>query len=228
MLFRSWGQDLILTPVLENFPGIGCIAEERTPLRRRFAGNKSPYALILDPIDGTIHYQRGDEPYHISVGLAREGRMEAAIVARPSEDKIFTAVRGGGAFVQQGRRPARRLRLSAQPRTRQLYVSTKARPYQQAFRPQYEPREFPIGAALVLTRIAEGQLCAYLTRQVAIYDVGPPSLIAEEAGARCFLKDGREPRYRAGRKFSHYLCAATPQLQELLLGVVHAGRGEKP
>lgn len=220
-------QDLILSAVLSNFPGIGCIAEEATPLRRRFAGKSEEYTLILDPIDGTIHYQRGDEPYHISVGLAREGRMEAAVVARPSEDKIFTAVRGQGAFVQQGKGRPRRLRLGATPRTRQLYVSTKARPYQAAFRPQYEPQEFPIGAALVLTRIAEGQLCAYLTRQVAIYDVGPPSLIAEEAGARCLLRDGREPRYRGGRKFSYYLCAATPQLQALLLGVVRAGRGEK-
>lgn len=219
-------QDLILSAVLSHFPGIGCIAEERTPLRRRFAGNDSEYALILDPIDGTIHYQRGDEPYHISVGLAREGRMEAAVVARPSEDKIFTAVRGRGAFVQRGKGRPRRLRLDAAPRTRQLYVSTKARPYQPAFRPQYEPREFPIGAALVLTRIAEGRLCAYLTRQVAVYDVGPPSLIAEEAGARCLLRDGREPRYRGGRKFSYYLCAATPQLQELLLGVVRDGKGE--
>lgn len=154
--------------------------------------------------------------------------MVAAIVARPSEDKIFTAVRGQGAFLQEGKGRPRRLRLGARPRTRQLYVSTKARPYQAAFRPEYEPREFPIGAALVLTRIAEGQLCAYLTRQVAIYDVGPPSLVAEEAGARCMLRDGREPRYRGGRKFSHYLCAATAQLQALLLGVVRHGLGEKP
>jgi len=220
-------QDLILSAVLNNFPGIGCIAEEATPLRRRFAGKSEEYTLILDPIDGTIHYQRGDEPYHICVGLARQGRMEAAIVARPSEDKIFTALRGQGAFVQQGKGKPRRLRLGAVPRTRRLYVSTKARPYQAVFRPKYEPQEFPIGAALVLTRIAEGQLCGYLTRQVAIYDVGPPSLIAEEAGARCFLKDGREPRYRGGRKFSYYLCAATPHLQELLLGEVRRCRGER-
>jgi fructose-1,6-bisphosphatase/inositol monophosphatase family enzyme len=220
-------QDLILSAALGHFPGIGCIAEEATPLRRRFAGKSGKYTLILDPIDGTLHYQRGDEPYHISVGLAREGRMEAAIVARPSEDKIFTAVRGRGAFLQQGKGQPRRLRLGARPRTRRLYVSTKARPYQAAFRPRYEPQEFPIGAALVLTRIAEGRLCAYLTRQVAVYDVGPPSLIAEEAGARCFLKDGGEPRYRGGRKFGYYLCAATPQLQELLLEVVRGGKGEK-
>ncbi len=220
-------QDLILSAVLSNFPGIGCIAEEATPLRRRFAGKSEEFTLILDPIDGTIHYQRGDEPYHICVGLARKGRMVASIVARPSEGKTFTAVRGQGAFVQQGKGRPRRLRLGAKPRTRQVYVSTKARPFQPAFRPEYEPREFPIGAALVLTRIAEGQLCAYLTRQVAIYDVGPPSLIAEEAGARCMLRDGREARYQGGRKFSYYLCAATPQLQELLLGVVRHGRGEK-
>lgn len=218
-------QDLILTAVLKNFPGIRCIAEEDTPLRRRFARSGSEYILILDPIDGTIHFQRGDAPYHICVGLARGGHMEAAVVARPSEDKIFTAVRGQGAFVQRGQGRPRRLRLGGRPGTRQVYISTKARVYQPLVRPRLEPREHPIGAALVLTQVAEGALCGYLTRQVEIYDVGPPALIAEEAGARCFLKNGQPPRYQSRRKFSYFLCAATPRLQELLLGAVRQGTG---
>ena len=43
----------------------------------------------LDPIDGTLHFKRGDAPYHIVIGLACDGQMLAAIVARPSEDKNF-------------------------------------------------------------------------------------------------------------------------------------------
>jgi len=75
--------------------------------------------------------------------------------------------------------------------------------------------------------LAEGDLCAYLTRQVEMYDVGPPSLIAEEAGARCFLKGGRSPLYRQRRKFGHYMAAATPDLEAFLLDVVRIGdRGE--
>ena len=217
-------QDIILSSALQHFPFVRCIAEEDTPLRRRFAGNDSDYALILDPIDGTYHFQRGDAPYCICVGLARGGYMEAAIVARPSEDKMFTAIRGQGTYLQVGRQRRRRVRLPTQPRTKRAYFSTKARAFLPFAGPEIEPREFPIGAALVLTQMAEGELCAYLTRQVQVYDAGPPSLIAEEAGARCFVHGGRTPTYDRRRKFSHFMCAATPQLEALLLDVVRRQR----
>jgi myo-inositol-1(or 4)-monophosphatase len=217
-------QDIVLSVALQHFPQVRCIAEENTPLKRRFADRTADYALILDPIDGTFHFQKGDAPYHISLGLARNGRMEAALVARPNEDKLFTAVRGQGAYLQVGRRRPKRLRLAKKPRTNKAFISSKACPYQEPARPILDPREYPIGAALVLTLIAEGELCAYLTRQVEVYDVGPPSLIAAEAGARCFLKDGREPRYQSRRKFNYYLCAASEDIQATLLNVLRLGK----
>ena len=76
----------------------------------------------------------------------------------------------------------------------------------------------------MLTLLAEGELCAYLTRQVEVYDVGPPSLIAEEAGARCFLLSGRTPAYDRRRKFAYYMAAATAELEDFLHQVVRAGR----
>ena len=213
-------QDILLTVVLEHFGGIRLIAEENTPLKRRFAGNASDYTLIIDPIDGTLHFVQGDGPYHISLGLAHKGQMVAALVARPTQDKIFTAIKGRGAFVRLGTKKPRRLRLGAKPKTKRAFISSKARAYQAAARGRLEPREYPIGAALVLTQIAEGDLCAYLTRQIEIYDAGPPSLIAEEAGARCFLKSNLAPTYDRRRKIDHFFCAATPQLEHFLLDVV--------
>ena len=219
-------QDLILGAVHARFPRLRCIAEERTAMRRAFAGNRGDEVVILDPIDGTLHFQRGDAPYHISIGLARGGRMIAAAVARPPEDKLFTAVRGRGAWVQVGSGAPKPLRLPERPRTKKAFVSSKARRYRAAVGEHLEPREYPLGAALVLTELAEGDLAAYLTRQVEVYDVGPPSLIAEEAGACCFLGDGREPTYGRSRKFPFYMAAATPHLRDLLLGVRRRGAGE--
>ena len=134
--------------------------------------------------------------------------MVAAVVARPTEDKVFTATLGGGAWLHAGDAAPHRLRVPSEPRTRRAFISSKARAYQPLAGPELEPREHPIGAALVLTLLAEGELCAYLTRQVEVYDVGPPSLIAEEAGVRCFLKNGQKPRYTSRRKFQFYMAAA--------------------
>ena len=220
-------QDILLAAVLQHCPFVRCIAEERTPLKKRFAGNTSPYAVILDPIDGTLHFKQGDAPYHIVIGLARDGQMLAAIVARPSEDKIFTAIKGEGAFVRVGNGRPRRLQLPAEPRTNKAFISSKARPYQALARPALDPRESPIGAALVLTEIAEGALCAYLTRQVEIYDVGPPSLIAEEAGARCYIGERRRPTYTQRRKFGHFLAAANDEIAEHLFAILRRARRDQ-
>ncbi len=222
-------QDILLSVVLQHFPFVGIIAEESTPLKRRFVGKISPYTVILDPIDGTWHFKRGDAPYHITIGLAHKGEMLASIIARPSEDKIFTAVRNKGAYVQKGNTRPRRLRLPAKPKTNQVFISSKARDYQKIARDYYDldPREHPIGATLVLTQIAEGQLCAYLTRQVEIYDAGPPSLIAEEAGARCFIGPGRIPRYTKRRKFAHFMAAANEELEQKLLAILRQAQREK-
>ena len=221
-------QDILLAAVLQHFPFVRCIAEERTPLKKRFAGHTSPYAVILDPIDGTLHFKRGDAPYHISLGLAHDGQMLAAMVARPSEDKMFTALQGQGAFVRVGHGRPRRLQLPAKPRTNQAFISSKARSYQALARPALAPRESPIGAALVLTEIAEGVLCAYLTRQVEVYDVGPPSLIAEEAGARCYTGDRGRPAYTQRRKFGHFLAAANDETAEHLFAILRRGRRGQP
>jgi myo-inositol-1(or 4)-monophosphatase len=222
-------QDILLGAVLRHFPQVRCIAEERTPLKKRFVGNTSPYTVIVDPIDGTYHFKRGDAPYHITIGLARDGEMLASIVARPSEDKIFTAIKGEGAYVQSDRRRPRRLKLPNKPRTNQAFISSKARPYQALARPRLDPRESPIGAALVLTQIAEGALCAYLTRQVEIYDAGPPSLIAEEAGARCYIGEHRRPVYTQRRKFGHFLAAANDEIAEYLFAILRrAQRNKRP
>jgi fructose-1,6-bisphosphatase/inositol monophosphatase family enzyme len=155
--------------------------------------------------------------------------MLASIIARPSEDKTFIAVRGAGAYVQKGKARARRLRLPATAKTNRVFISSKARDYQKIAHDYYDlaPREHPIGAALALTQIAEGQLCAYLTRQVEIYDAGPPSLIAEEAGARCFISPGRIPHYSKRRKFAHFMAAANEELEQKLFAILRQARREK-
>ena len=222
-------QDILLSVVLQHFPNIGVIAEESTPLKRRFARADSPYLVILDPIDGTWHFKRGDAPYHITIGLACNGEMLAAIVARPSEDKIFTAIRGQGAFIQKGKGRKKRLRVQKRTHNNKVFISSKARDYQELARRHYEllPREHPLGAALVLTQIAEGELVGYLTRQVEIYDAGPPSLIAEEAGARCLIGPHRTPSYVKRRKFAHFMAASNNNIEEKLLAIIRHARTEK-
>lgn len=104
-------QEILLTALRAAFPSVVVEAEEDTPGVRAFEGNVSMYTACIDPIDGTLRYLRGDGLYAVIVGLEREGRAEAAVVAIPQEGCVIRGVRGEGAEVAREGEPFRPVRL---------------------------------------------------------------------------------------------------------------------
>jgi len=90
-------QEILLVALRAYFPWVSVIVEEDTPTAEAFVANRSAETVVIDPIDGTARYLRGDGPYAILVGLEREGRVEATLVAVPQFGMLARAVRGGGA-----------------------------------------------------------------------------------------------------------------------------------
>ena len=89
-------QEILLTALHAHYPWIEIEAEEDTPTAQRFSGNSTPERVLIDPIDGTLRYVQRDGYYAILLGLEREGRVEAALIALPQEDLVIRAVRGAG------------------------------------------------------------------------------------------------------------------------------------
>ncbi len=114
-------QEILLTALREHYPWVRIEAEEDTPTVKAFAANDSPYHVVIDPVDGTLRYLRGDGLYAILVGLEHEGRVEASLVALPQLDLLFRAVRGGG--VQVARGAAEFERAHGEPRGARVVVS---------------------------------------------------------------------------------------------------------
>ena len=57
------------------------------------------WAFIVDPIDGTTNFVRDLRQSAISVALARDGAVEYGVVYDLYKDELFSARRGGGAFL---------------------------------------------------------------------------------------------------------------------------------
>jgi myo-inositol-1(or 4)-monophosphatase len=98
----------ILDVLREAYPTHGILAEESG-----LAGTRadSEYQWIIDPLDGTTNFIHGVPQYAISIGLAHKGVMTQAVVYDPNRNEIFTASKGGGAFVNEKRiRVAKRFR----------------------------------------------------------------------------------------------------------------------
>src|SRR5690606_11729553 len=69
------------------------------------------FQWIIDPLDGTTNFLHGFPVYAVSIALAHRGQVTQAVVFVPNRNELFTASRGGGAFLND-----RRIRVSGQSR----------------------------------------------------------------------------------------------------------------
>jgi len=79
-----------------EFPLDGWLSEESSDDPARLA---CPRVWIVDPIDGTKALVKGIPEYCISAALVERGVPVVAAILNPSTDELFTAVRGGGLFL---------------------------------------------------------------------------------------------------------------------------------
>ncbi len=76
------------------YPGHNLVTEEAADLE-----HGSPFTWFVDPIDGTVNYSRGFPLWGVSVGLRDGGEMAAGAIYLPALNELYTAVKGGGAFL---------------------------------------------------------------------------------------------------------------------------------
>ena len=57
-------------------------------------------AWVLDPIDGTLNYVATHRDWAISLALVDDGAPTLAVLADPVAGRLYTAIRGRGAWVQ--------------------------------------------------------------------------------------------------------------------------------
>lgn len=86
-------------------PGSTCVGEEAhsrdAGIEKRFAGDAPVW--VIDPIDGTRNFANGTATFCMMVGLLQNGIARRGWVFDPLTDRMFTAEKGGGAFVGERR-----------------------------------------------------------------------------------------------------------------------------
>ena len=165
-------------------PGDGILAEEGAA-----RSGDSGLRWIIDPLDGTTNYVYGYPAFCASVAVERDGEAIAAAVSESLTGKVFSAVRGGGAW-----RDDRPIRVRSSAVLSAALVATgfsydaRQRRQQGQVMARLLERVGDIrrsgSAALDLCRLAAGQLDAYFELDLSPWDYAGGRLIAQEAGAR--------------------------------------------
>lgn len=171
--------------VVNHFPADGFMGEEG-------GGVPSGAALwVVDPIDGTTNFIRGFRHWGVSIAVIAGGKVQVGVVYDAAVDKVYSAVRGNGAF--KDGRPIRASTVTDPKRAIALLGHSRRTDfgeYQQVSKRLYEQGidYRRMGAAAIgLVRVADGIADLYYERHLNGWDMLAGALIAHEAGADVYL-----------------------------------------
>ena len=177
-------------------PGSLFFGEEETENASPLTG----WVFIVDPIDGTTNFVRGLKHSAISVALAHDGVVEYGVVYDPYKDEIFSAKRGGGAFLN-----GRPIHVSERPLDQGVFgmgtaiydrqfIAPTMRVTEQLFRRSCDFRRLG-AAALDLCDVACGRLDLFFEYSLSPWDHAAGGLILIEAGGVLSTLEGRPMDY---------------------------------
>jgi myo-inositol-1(or 4)-monophosphatase len=186
------------------------------------------YCWVFDPIDGTTNFAHGLPIFCSALGLERDGEVVLGAVYDPCRQELFTAERGGGAFLN-----GQRLNVSGTQTLIDAMLCTGF-PYD-----VHLSREEIVGlfsafvgraravrrlgsAALDLCYVAAGRFDGFWEQRLHPWDTSAATLVIEEAGGRVSRFDGTPFQSRHDN-----LVATNGHVHDEVLGVIagfRAGR----
>jgi myo-inositol-1(or 4)-monophosphatase len=183
---------------------------------------------VFDPIDGTTNYAHGLPIFCASLALEIDGIAEVGAIFDPNRQELFTAERGGGAFLN-----GRPLRVSSAGTLLDAMLVTGF-PYDVHQRVEEIVGLFGefVGqaravrrlgsAAIDLCYVAAGRLDGFWEPDLKPWDVAAGALIVTEAGGRVTNMDGAPFSSRAGA-----VLATNGLIHEAMLDVMRSRRSRQ-
>jgi histidinol-phosphatase len=177
-------EKLIVAALEEAFPDDGLLGEEGTR-----KDSKSGRRWIIDPIDGTRDFVRGNPLWSVLIGLEDRGEMVAGVAHLPVLGATYWASRGGGAY-----RNDTRIRVSTIADISMAVLSLNGISRMSGVRFAGKVIDWAgrfwscrsLGGTPDAMLVAAGQMEVWIEPKVAPWDLAATQVILEEAGAVFF------------------------------------------
>lgn len=184
--------------------------ESRDHPREIERARASEFVWVVDPIDGTTVFVDAVGTFTICIGLLRNGQPYAGVMALPALGRIFTSIRGDGAFEDEMRLRVRN-EWPESNRTA-LYVGSRAH---QEYDLRFPGKTRSLGStALHYLLVARGVAVGALSTG-HLWDYAAAAAILTEAGGTLRHLDGQEINWTQlydGRNASPPILGAPPEL----------------
>jgi len=203
--------------LLKKYPQIPILTEESVNNDLE-SYKKLPLQWIIDPLDGTANFARGDVNFSISIALVRIESPILGVIFAPVASRLFWASENDKYAYWNGRR----IKVSQTTDLGQAIVCTdwshilETREQTTDFLKKIYGRVRQIkilgSAATDITLLARGGVDIYYHVRLFPWDVAAAGLIAQKAGAEVTDIDGK-----SWNAFSRGILAANPILHQKLM-----------
>jgi histidinol-phosphatase len=183
----------LTTFLLDQCPGDGILGEEGANVP-----SKTGRKWIIDPIDGTRDYVRGNPFWSVLIGLEVEGEVAAGACYFPVTGEMYSALKGGGAY-----RNDSPLRTSSVITIGESVLGLNGLSYYDRLPKREQLLEWAskfwsvrsYGGCMDAMMLAMGQLDVWVEPVASPWDLAPIKIIIEEAGGSFFNLDGGSSIY---------------------------------
>ncbi len=191
-------EEEIVRIIERSYPQHAILAEE--------AGAKPgrEYEWVIDPLDGTTNYLHGHPQFAVSIALRRGKELEQAVIFDPLRNELFSATRGGGAYLND-----RRIRVSQVFHLQDALIGTGF-PFKVVDRLDLWMSMFKDvllrssgvrragSAALDLAYVACGRFDGFWELGLSPWDIAAGCLLIQEAGGLVSDLDGGQQHFATG------------------------------
>ncbi|WLR91751.1 inositol monophosphatase family protein [Shinella zoogloeoides] len=193
-------EKLIRDELMKARPTYGFLGEESEEI----VGTDGAHRWIVDPLDGTTNFLHGIPYFAVSIALERNGEIVAAVVLNPATDELFTAERGGGAFLND-----RRLRVAARKNLSDAVIGCGMPHLGRGNHGKFLIEQRHVmgevagmrclgAAALDLAYVAAGRFDGYWERGLSAWDIAAGILLIREAGGYATDLEGGNAMFETG------------------------------
>ena len=211
-------EEIIRSELLRARPTYGFLGEESEEIK----GSDGAHRWIVDPLDGTTNFLHGIPAFAVSIALERDREIVAGVIFNPATDELYTAERGGGAFLND-----RRLRVAGRRKLSDAVVGCGIPHLGRGHHGKFllELRHVMAEVAgvrrfgavsLDLAYVAAGRLDGFWEKPLAPWDIAAGIIMIREAGGFVSDLEGGGRMFETGG-----LAAGNEHIHRALLEVVN-------
>jgi 3'(2'), 5'-bisphosphate nucleotidase len=187
------GETLILRGLAQRFPDVPVISEEHAS---EFGTPDAigPRFFLVDPLDGTKAFVRGDPHFTVNIALIEDGRPVSGAVVAPASGEIWRTI-PGGVLKRHGDGPFEQIRPRVWPEGQALALishTMKVETADELARQYGFHRREPMDSSIKFCRIAEGAADIYPRHGTTMeWDTAAGHAVLIAAGGQVTTPDGQ-------------------------------------